>query len=482
MKREEMKMQTNQRDPIQPIRVIILLATLVIAPVGVFYALATFSVSATVETEVQEGGTRDHDDPAIWIHPTDPALSLVISTLKDAGLVSYDVNGKRVQLVDQYGTMNNVDLRYNFPLGGDRVDLVVASHRFLPAKNTLAMFKVNPVTRQLENVTADPPITPNISEVYGTCMYLSPVSGKYYAFITSKAGIVEQWELFDNGAGKVDGALKRTLDDVNDLTQSEGCVADDVYADFYLGEENVAIWKYGAEPGDGNARTLVDTTGAGGNLTADVEGLTIYYTSDNAGYLLASSQGASEYVIYDRVSPNNYIATFDIVPGNGIDGTSSTDGIDVTNVSLGSGFPQGVFVVHDGSDDVAKTNLKLVPWQDIAAGPTPPLTIDTTWNPRMVGGSGIAANFAANVNVGPAPLTVTFTNLSSGDIVTCLWDFGDGGSSSSCGNPSHTYTAEGKYDVSLAVSGPDGDDTLNRPDYIWVGEFESAYLPVVVAP
>ena len=474
-------MHINHRKPIHAVRVIFLLAALTLIPVGVFYALATFSVSATVETEVQAGDTGDHDDPAIWIHPTDPAQSLVISTLKDAGLVSYDVNGSRVQLVDQYGTMNNVDLRYNFPLGGDRVDLVVASHRFLPAKNTLAMFKVNPTTRLLENVTADPPITPNISEVYGTCMYLSPVSGKYYAFITSKAGIVEQWELFDNGAGKVSGTLRRTLDNVNGLTQTEGCVADDVYADLYIGEENVAIWKYGAEPGDGAARTLVDTTGAGGHLTADVEGLTIYYTSNDTGYLLASSQGASEYVIYERVSPNNYIATFDIVAGNGIDGTSSTDGIDVTNVSLGSGFPQGMFVAHDGNDDAAKTNLKLVPWQDIAAGPTPPLTIDTSWDPRLVG-SGMAAKFTARPSIGPAPLDVTFTNLSSGDIVNCLWDFGDGGSSSSCENPSHTYTAEGMYDVSLAVSGPDGGDLLNRPKYIWVGDFESVYLPIIVTP
>ena len=405
----------------------------------------------------------------------------MISTLKDAGLVSYDVNGSRVQLVDQYGTMNNVDLRYNFPLGGDRVDLVVASHRFLPAKNTLAMFKVNPTTRQLENVTADPPIKPNISEVYGTCMYLSPVSGKYYAFITSKAGIVEQWELFDNGAGKVDGALRRTLDNVNGLTQTEGCVADDVYADLYIGEENVGIWKYGAEPGDGAVRAAVDSTGAGGHLTADVEGLTIYYTSNKAGYLLASSQGASEFVIYERVSPNNYLATFDIVPGNGIDGVSKTDGIDVTNVFFGPGFPQGVFVAHDGSDDVAKTNLKLVPWQDIAKGATPPLTIDTTWDPRSVGDTGVAAKFSAKPHIGPAPLKVTFTNLSSGDIDSCLWNFGDGGSSSSCENPSHTYTADGIYDVSLAVSGPEGDDTLNRPKYVWVGDFENAYLPIVVA-
>jgi PKD repeat protein len=307
-------------------------------------------------------------------------------------------------------------------------------------------------------------------------MYLSPQSGKYYAFITSKEGIVEEWELFDNSAGKVTGALRRTFD-VGAAT--EGCVADDIYAYFYISEEDVGIWKYGAEPGDGTGRTAVDSTGPGGHLTADIEGLAIYYTSANTGYLLASSQGASEYVIYQRLSPNNYISTFTIVPGNGIDGTSTTDGIDVTNASLGAAFPQGVFVAHDGDDGGGNSNFKLVPWQDIAAGPTPALTIDTTWNPRLVGLKTVA-RFTAGVTIGPAPLTVTFTNLSSGEFDACLWLFGDGGSSNSCGNPTHTYTVDGKYDVLLAVSGPGGGDTVQRPEYIWVGDYRSLYLPVAL--
>ncbi len=38
--------------------------------------------------------TVDADDPAIWVHPERPADSLVIGTLKDAGLVVYDLRGK----------------------------------------------------------------------------------------------------------------------------------------------------------------------------------------------------------------------------------------------------------------------------------------------------------------------------------------------------------------------------------------------------
>ncbi len=38
--------------------------------------------------------TVDADDPAIWVHRQRPADSLVIATLKDAGLVVYDLRGK----------------------------------------------------------------------------------------------------------------------------------------------------------------------------------------------------------------------------------------------------------------------------------------------------------------------------------------------------------------------------------------------------
>jgi 3-phytase len=309
----------------------------------------TGQVAATVETEEVPGGSAD--DPAIWIHPTDPSLSTIIGTAKDAGMGVYDLSGNQIQWLSD-GSLNNVDIRYNFPLGGQSVALVTVSDR---THHTIAAYKVNPTTRGLENVGA---ISTQFGEPYGTCMYHSPVSGKYYAFVNNQSGEVEQWELFDNGSSRVDGSLVRTFDVGS---QTEGCVADDRLADFYIGEEATGIWKYGAEPGDGIARTQVDKTGSGGHLTADVEGLTLYYASDGTGYLIASSQGSDEFVVYLREGNNDYVKTFKIVAGNGIDEVTNTDGIDVTNFPLGSSFPQGVFVAQD--NDV---NYKLVHWQAIA--------------------------------------------------------------------------------------------------------------------
>ncbi|MDX1418162.1 MAG: PKD domain-containing protein, partial [Candidatus Promineifilaceae bacterium] len=71
---------------------------------------------------------------------------------------------------------------------------------------------------------------------------------------------------------------------------------------------------------------------------------------------------------------------------------------------------------------------------------------------------------------GLGPLTVSFDNLSSGDYLTCLWQFGDGGSISQCDNPSHTYNDPGIYSVSLTVDGPGGMDQKTIADYVVVSQ------------
>jgi len=76
-----------------------------------------------------------------------------------------------------------------------------------------------------------------------------------------------------------------------------------------------------------------------------------------------------------------------------------------------------------------------------------------------------SANFDAGPLEGRAPLTVNFTDQSTGSIASWEWDFGDG---STCTerNPSHTYTYPGIYTVSLTVTGPEGSDTETKTDCI----------------
>jgi PKD repeat protein len=286
-------------------------------------------------------------------------------------------------------------------------------------------------------------------------------------------GELQQWEVFDNGSGLVDAAKVRTI---QVGSHSEGLVADDIHKYLYVSQEDVAIWKYGAEPGDGSSRTQVDAV-TNGRLEDDIEGLTIYYASNGNGYLIASSQGSKDYVIYQRAGNNPYVMTFAIVPGNGVDGTNETDGIDVINFPLGTAFPFGVFLAQDGTNDDGNQNFKLVPWQAIANAVSPALTIDTTWDPRQIGGSSceVNAEFHATTISGCTPLAVNFTDQSTpqSGVTSWAWNFGDG-AASAAQNPSHTFTTAGTYTVQLTVNSTTCSNTEIKTGYINVSSIPAA--------
>src|SRR3712207_3440259 len=130
-------------------------------------------VSPVVETTPVPHSGDAADDVAIWVHPTNPVLSTIIGTDKQGGLAVYDLNGSQLQYRAD-GEMNNVDLHYDFPLSGTNVSLVSATNR---TNNSIAFYKVNPDTRLLEQVEVNAHDTG--INVYGTCMYKNPVTGKF---------------------------------------------------------------------------------------------------------------------------------------------------------------------------------------------------------------------------------------------------------------------------------------------------------------
>lgn len=326
--------------------------------------IPAFTVKAQDETSAVADGDDAADDPAIWVDPTDPAQSKLIATNKAGGVLVYDLAGKQLQSY-KLGKMNNIDLRYDFPLGGKKVDIVAATNR---TSNTIDVFTVDGKSGALTSVTAAP-IKSAMGEVYGFSLYHSINTGKFYAIALGKDGEFEQYELSDNGKGKIVGKLVRSF---QLATQSEGIVADDEYGTLYIAEEDYAIWKYDAEP-SGSKKPLATVDIADGRrVQDDIEGLTLYYGQDGTGYLIASSQGSNSYAIYDRQGSNPFVARFAIGDGEKADGTSETDGIDVIGFGLGSAYPYGLFVSQDdrnmeGSKQLNQ-NFKLVGWEQIAAG------------------------------------------------------------------------------------------------------------------
>ncbi len=72
--------------------------------------------------------------------------------------------------------------------------------------------------------------------------------------------------------------------------------------------------------------------------------------------------------------------------------------------------------------------------------------------------SGPVASFTASPTAGTAPLTVQFTDTSTGNPTSWSWSFGDG-TTSTAQSPSHTYANAGSYDVTLTASNSNGSNT-----------------------
>jgi PKD repeat protein len=77
------------------------------------------------------------------------------------------------------------------------------------------------------------------------------------------------------------------------------------------------------------------------------------------------------------------------------------------------------------------------------------------------------ADFSGNPTYGYPPLTVNFTDLSTDEVNTWEWDFGDGNSSAQQ-NPTNVYSEGGQYSVRLKITGPGGSDSIVKQNYIEV--------------
>jgi len=82
-------------------------------------------------------------------------------------------------------------------------------------------------------------------------------------------------------------------------------------------------------------------------------------------------------------------------------------------------------------------------------------------------GQAPVANFTANVRSGCVPLTVRFSDASTGSPTEWNWELSNG-TLSSAQNPTVTFSTPGTYSVKLVVRNADGIDQIERIDYITV--------------
>ena len=150
--------------------------------------------------------------------------------------------------------------------------------------------------------------------------------------------------------------------------------------------------------------------------------------------------------------------------------TSLGGPVDTWNWNFGDGTtstlkdPVHTFTVAPNEIRNFTVTLTVTGWEKSS----PPVPHDITVYPPVV------AKISSNVSAGPAPLTVQFTDNSTGFPTNWLWDFGDD-TTSTLQNPRHVFTKNGTYNVTLYAQRDTGNplthslDKKTFPVYIRVG-------------
>ncbi|XLZ71324.1 phytase [Massilia sp. SR12] len=311
-------------------------------------------VQPLVQTETMPRMGDAADDPAIWADRQRPGQGRVLGTNKKQGLHVYDLQGKELQMLES-GRLNNVDLRQDVLLDGQRFDLAMATQR---DDNVLVLYTIDSAGTVAEAARFATPL----QRIYGICLY-QPGSGGLEVFANDKDGSFLQYRI-----GRSGGAFSANLVRSFKLgSQPEGCVADDRNHRLFAGEEKRGVWSLDARADAKAEPRLVLPVGA--HLRADVEGMALYHGAQ-ASYLVVSSQGSNSYLVTDAAPPHRIRGSFRIGFNSaaGIDGASETDGLDVSAANLGGRFARGMLVVQDGYKRLpdGAQNFKYVAWEDIA--------------------------------------------------------------------------------------------------------------------
>jgi 3-phytase len=394
---------------------------------------------ANYETTPIPAGTESSDDAEVWLHPTDSSKSLVLGVSKNKmkhggkpGLAVYDLKGKEIQYL-LHDRLNNVDLRYNFSMGNQKVDVAFASNR---DKRAISVFAIhggnNPVTLLADLVAKDSKGETVDEEPYGLCMYHDLAKDGFFAYLPMKSGKVFAYEVkYENGRliarfkqlidlrdsidrktdnhlanitakdvileeSRTDNELiEKITEEMDDRFQLEGCVADDEYGILYIGMEQLGVFSLDLKNKQAKPNLILKTTKSKEEPTAsdfdngkprftnDIEGITLYATGKGHGALLVSVQGINEYALIDRQS-HKYLGSFEVNFGK--DAVTETDGIAAISTTLNADYPAGIMVLHDHHNTengkIVNANYKYLSLEKVMQT----FGIDTSgqWNPRQL--------------------------------------------------------------------------------------------------
>ena len=301
------------------------------------YAL-NIIISPKVETEPVFTGGDAADDPAFWYNLNNPNKSVIFGTDKKEGVHSFSMDGKRLQFIPS-GRVNNIDSRSGYSFGAKKFSILAGSNG---SNNSIIIYLINE-EGFIDNLNKNEIIT-GLESVYGLCMYKSLISKSTYIFVSD----IETLSIYQYRVLNFFPLKTQMVRQIKTSTTSEGCVADDESGILYFAQEDEdsGVYFIDAEPNDNKVETLDRTIKYNGNINGDTEGLALL-NHPKGKLLIASSQGSSNFTVYNVSQNKEFIGSFSINKSKKIDGVSRTDGIEIFYGKINENFSEGIFIAQD---------------------------------------------------------------------------------------------------------------------------------------
>ncbi|WP_299259633.1 phytase [uncultured Aquimarina sp.] len=296
---------------------------------------------------ITEKVLHDTDDPAIWVHPTDPSKSIIFGTDKDTNgaIYAFDLDGKIIpeKVIRDIKYPNNIDLEYGFRLNDSTTtDIIVFTER---EKNQIRLFSV-PDMKPLDGggfLVFEDEKNLELRRPMGIGLYKNPNNHSVTAIVSRKSGpengYLYQYQLVSDSLG-VHAKLVRKFGKFSQQKEIEAIAVDDELGFVYYSDEGVGIRKYYADAEMGNEELAFF---GGEFFKEDIEGIAIASKENGHGFLIVSDQQKGQFNVFSR-KDNSYIKAINL-------GTTATDGCDVVTIPLGATFTKGLFVAMNEQKD-----------------------------------------------------------------------------------------------------------------------------------
>lgn len=282
--------------------------------------------------------------PAIWIHPDDPAQSKIIGSDYDpnGGLFLFNLNGELGKVALELQKPYGVDVEYNFRRNKMEIDIAATVESALGKLRIFVLPHLQPIDEGGLQILGPDRTRGDVA----VALYRRRPDGAFFAVVGAPAqpdrpGCLSLFHLYAGEGKKITAEFAGQFGQLAKPGTVPAITVDDEAGYIYYLDPNAGIRKIAANPDNPEAGRELALFGTG-ELLSSRGSIAIYKIYDGTGYILVSDPVSERLFVYSREGskgkPHDHqlVKTLKLQQGQ--------SGCEVTNVAVGPQFPGGLLV------------------------------------------------------------------------------------------------------------------------------------------